>query len=136
MSPFHASMNSTRLAHIFQATLALVAALFGILTIFAGTRVLSGADPGYVVFRPLLLYNTVMGVLYVLAGFLIWRSIRPGMYAAAAIFLLNLLVLVLVAWLYTAGQGVALDSVRTMTLRTGVWLALFLGLAWLRRRRA
>jgi hypothetical protein len=35
-----------------QVALALLAALFGLLTIFAGMRVLAGADPGYVVFRP------------------------------------------------------------------------------------
>lgn len=116
--------------------LALLAGLFGVLTIVAGTRVLMGADPGYVVFRPLLLYNTVMGFIYVLAGFVIWRGVRPGLVAAAAVFGLNLLVLAAVAWLYTTGQGVALDSVRAMTLRTGVWLALGFGLFWLSRRRA
>lgn len=36
------------------AVLAFIAILFGIATIFAGGRVLLGADPGYVVFRPLL----------------------------------------------------------------------------------
>ncbi len=127
-------MERSRYAGLLQKGCAVVATLFGLLTLFAGTRVLTGADPGYVVFRPLLIYNTVMGLMYVLAGFLIWRSIRPGLYAAAAILLLNLLVLVAVAYLYSAGQGVALDSVQAMLLRTGVWLALWLALAWLGRR--
>lgn len=129
-------MNPARTTRMVQMALALLTALFGLLTIFAGTRVLAGADPGYVVFRPLLIYNTVMGFVYVLAGCAIWRGLRPGLYAAAAVSLLNLLVLVAVVWLYTAGQGVAVDSVRAMTLRTGVWLALLLGLLWLGRRRA
>lgn len=127
-------MERSRYAGLFQKGCAVVAALFGLLTVFAGTRVLAGEDPGYVVFQPLLIYNTVMGFMYILAGFLIWRSIRPGLYAAAAILLLNLLVLVAVAYLYSAGQGVAVDSVKAMLLRTGVWLALWLGLAWLGRR--
>jgi len=55
-------------------------------------------------------------------------------YAAAAIFILNLLVLAVIAYLYQSDQGVALDSVRAMSLRTGVWLVLFLGLAWLSRK--
>lgn len=129
-------MTPARATRMVQMALALLAALFGLLTIFAGTRVLAGADPGYVVFRPLLIYNTAMGFIYVLAGFAIWRGLQPGLYAAAAVFLLNLLVLVAVVWLYAAGQGVAVDSVRAMTLRTGVWLAIFLGLFWLGRRRA
>jgi len=127
-------MERSRYAGLLQKGCAVVAALFGLLTVFAGTRVLTGEDPGYVVFQPLLIYNTVMGFMYILAGFLIWRSIRPGLYAAAAILLLNLLVLVAVAYLYSAGQGVAVDSVKAMLLRTGVWLALWLGLAWLGRR--
>jgi len=128
-------MNSSRSLGLVQKALALVAALFGLLTIFAGTRVLTGADPGYVVFMPLLVYNTVMGVLYVAAGFIAWRQLQRGRQAAAAIFGLNLLVLAAVAWLHSTGQGVALDSVRAMVLRTGVWLVLFLGLAGLSHRR-
>lgn len=134
MHPRRATMNPARLPRTVRTALALVAALFGILTLFAGSRVLLGSDPGYVVFLPLLVYNTVMGVFYVLAGFFIWRGGRAGGYAAAAILLLNLLVLALVAWLHSTGQGVAVDSVRAMLLRSGVWLALCLGLVWLRRR--
>jgi hypothetical protein len=36
--------------NIFQALVALIAALFGLVTVFAGGRVLAGADPGYLVF--------------------------------------------------------------------------------------
>lgn len=39
-----------------------MAVLFGAATLVAGGRVLLGADPGYEVFRPLLVYNTAMGV--------------------------------------------------------------------------
>lgn len=129
-------MERSAYAGLVQKGCAVVAALFGLLTVFAGTRVLTGSDPGYVVFQPLLVYNTVMGFMYVLAGFLIWRSLRTGLYAAAAILLLNLLVLVAAAYLHSAGQGVALDSVKAMLLRTGVWLLLWLALAWLGRRPA
>lgn len=128
-------MESSRAARFLQLALALVAILFGLLTLVAGSRVLLGGDPGYVVYRPLLVYNTVMGLCYVAAGWLIWRSVHRGKQAAVVICLLNLLVLALVAWLHSEGQGVALDSVRAMMLRTGVWLLLFLGLAWLSRRR-
>ena len=129
-------MEASHRTRIVQRAFALVAALFGILTVFAGTRVLMGTDPGYVVYLPLLVYNTAMGLVYVAAGFLIWRSLKRGRQAAATILGLNLLVLAGVAGLHTAGQGVAPDSVRAMMFRTGFWLLLFLGLAWLGRRRA
>ena len=59
------------------------------------------------------------------------RSLGRGRFAAAAIFVLNLLVLGVIGYLYSAGSAVAIDSIRAMTFRTGVWLVLFLGLAWL-----
>ena len=117
-----------------QRVFALVAVLFGIATVVAGTRVLTGSDPGYIVFRPLLIFNTAMGFAYVAAGVIAWRSIDRGKFAAAAIFIANLLALGTVGYLYAAGNAVAKESVGAMTFRTIVWLVLFAGLAWLSRR--
>jgi len=120
---------------IIQSILALVAVLFGLATIFAGTRVLLGYDPGYIVFRPLLIFNTAMGIVYVVAGLLAWYNLKQGMYLAATIFILNLVVLVAIYFLYTEGHSIAVESLRAMTLRTVVWFALFVGLGWLYRRK-
>lgn len=101
------------------------------MTLVAGSRVLAGADPGYTVFQPLLVYNTAMGLAYVAAGVVAWRNADRGKYLAAIIFALNLLVLGAVAYLHATGGGVAVESLRAMVLRTGVWLVLCLGLAWI-----
>ncbi|PCI66823.1 MAG: hypothetical protein COB26_10815 [Piscirickettsiaceae bacterium] len=119
---------------IAQSVLSLVATLFGLATIFAGTSVLLGSDPGYIVFRPLLIYNTAMGIVYVAAGIIIWRNFKQGMYVAAVIFFLNLVVLAAIYFLYTEGNLIAVDSLRAMSLRTVVWLALFAGLVRLSSR--
>ena len=119
---------------LVQGVLALVAVLFGLVTIVAGARVLAGSNPGYIVFWPLLIYNTAMGIAYVAAGAITWRNLERGKYAAATIFFLNLLVLGTIGYLYSVGSSVAIESLRAMTLRTVVWLALFHGLAWLGRR--
>jgi hypothetical protein len=116
-----------------QRILAFVAGMFGLATVVAGARVLAGTDPGFVVFRPLVIFNTVMGVAYVASGIVTLRSLARGTFAAATIFVLNLLVLGVIGYLYAAGSAVAIDSVRAMTFRTGVWLVLFLGLARMRR---
>ncbi len=129
-------MDRSRRIRIVQRVSALVAALFGLVTIVAGARVLAGSDPGYVVFWPLLIYNTAMGAAYVAAGVIAWRDAEQGKYAAAAIFVLNLLVLGAIAYLYAAQSSVAIESLRAMTLRTVVWLGLFLALAWVSRRSA
>jgi hypothetical protein len=120
---------------IVQTIVAAVAVLFGVATLFAGGRVLLGADPGYEVFRPLLIYNTAMGVAYVAAGVTVWRSVHAGRNAAGGIFLLNFLVLVAILVIDRMGGAVAVDSLRAMTLRTVVWLVLFLGASWLVRSR-
>lgn len=122
------------LSEMAQKILALGAALFGALTVFAGARVLAGSDPGYVVFRPLLVYNMVMGFVYVGVGAIAWRSIEHGRNGAAAVFLLNLLVLAGIWVLHASGGAVAIDSLRAMAFRTVVWLVLFAGFWWLERR--
>ena len=122
-------MNQPQYVRIIQGIFALIAVLFGFATIIAGARVLTGSDPGYIVFRPLLVYNTAMGIAYVAAGVIAWRSLDKGKYAAAAIFALNLLVLATISYLYATGSAVAINSVRAMTFRTVVWLVLFIGLA-------
>jgi hypothetical protein len=120
---------------LVQRTVAAVAALFGFVTVVAGGRVLAGgSDPGYVVFRPLLIYNTAMGVAYVATGFLAWRSVALGRKASAAIFALNLIVLVAISLLRGAGEPVAVESLAAMTFRTAVWLGLFLILRWAAHR--
>jgi len=118
---------------ITQNILVAVAVLFGFLTIFVGTRVLLGANPGYVVFQPLLIYNAAMGLVYVATGIAAWRNITKGMYLAAAIFILNLIVLTAIFFLYSEGNLIAVDSLRAMSLRTVVWFALFVGFWWLSR---
>lgn len=127
-------MNEVRpYGRFIQAILAVVAVAFGVATLVSGGRVLGGSDPGYIVFRPLLFYNTAMGVVYLASGVIAWRSVKRGKVAAAAIFVLNLLVFGVIGSLYATGSAVAIDSIRAMTFRTGVWLALFLGLSWLDR---
>jgi len=127
-------LNRSRYVRIIQGVLAFAAALFGLATIIAGARVLFGSDPGYIVFRPLLIYNTAMGAAYVAAGIIAWRSLDQGKYAAATIFVLNFLVLGTIGYLYAAGSAVAIESLRAMILRTVVWLMLFLGFAWMSHR--
>lgn len=116
---------SPRVGNIIRGLAAVVAMLFGVATVLSGGRVLLGADPGYTVFRPLLVYNTAMGFAYVAAGFVLWRRPAVGRLAAGGIFVLNLLVLVAIVVIHRSGGAVAVDSLRAMSFRTVVWLAVF-----------
>jgi hypothetical protein len=116
-----------------QRIASIVAVIFGVATLMAGGRVLLGADPGYIVFRPLLIFNVLMGVAYIAAGVAIWRERRQGKYAAGTVFGLNMIVLVAIVILFSKGAAVAVDSVRAMTFRTAVWLVLLIVLLWIDR---
>lgn len=116
------------------AAVAIAAVLFGVVTILAGARVLLGSDPGYVVYLPLLRFNTIMGAAYIAVGVIAWRSLRLGVYGAATICVLNMVALGAISNLYAPNGSIASTSVQAMALRTVVWLALFLALAWSSRR--
>jgi hypothetical protein len=66
-----------------------------------------------------------MGFAYVAAGFVLWRRPGVGRLAAGGIFVLNLLVLVAIVVIHRSGGAVAVDSLRAMSFRTVVWLAVF-----------
>jgi hypothetical protein len=109
-----------------QRISAVVAALFGLATLFAGGRVLFGlGDAGYVVVPAVLLFNTVMGFFYLLAAVLIVRSVETGRVAAGAIAIVNLAVWTLIMVHRASGGTVANETVGAMTLRTIVWVAIF-----------
>lgn len=112
-----------------------IALVFGVVTVAAGASVLAGRDPGYLVYRPLLIFNTVMGVAYAAAAVLIWRNLARGRLAATAILALNVAMLGLVIYLFRTSDVVAVDSVRAMIFRSAVWLLIFGVLVWMGRRQ-
>ena len=115
---------------------AVAAVLFGVVTAIAGARALFGEGPGYVVYLPLLRFNTIMGIAYVAVGVIAWRNLKLAVYGAAAICVLNLFALGLINYFYTPNGPIAGESLQAMTFRTIVWLVLFLALAWASRGNA
>ena len=115
---------------------AIAAVLFGVVTAIAGIRALFGVGPGYVVYLPLLRFNTIMGIAYVAVGFIAWRRLKLAVYGAAVICVLNLFALGLINYLYTPSGSIARESLQAMTFRTIVWLVLFLVLVWASRASA
>jgi len=114
---------------MIQKTASVIAVIFGVLTLVASSRILYlGSDPGYVVFMPLLIFNHIMGVCYLIAGYLIWRNSQKGEVTALSVFLINLIVLLTIFVVYLKGSGVATDSLGAMTFRTVVWLLIFMSL--------
>jgi hypothetical protein len=117
-----------------QILTAAVAIVFGLFTVIAGSCVLMEiSDPGYTVFLPLLIFNTVMGFVYIATGILIWRNTRKGEFASKLIFLLNLAVFSIILLLFFTGEKVAVESVMAMGFRTIVWGIIFWSVNKLKR---
>lgn len=117
-----------------QRLTAIIAVAFGLLTVFIGGQTLLGySDPGYTVFTPLLIFNTIMGIVYAGAGAMIWRNITLGLSAAKIIFLINVTVLVTILIIYYLGGSVAIESLKAMSFRSIVWLVLWITLMWVRK---
>ena len=112
-------------SRLWTRGMAVIALVFGVATVAVGASVLAGRDTGYVVYRPLLIFNTVMGVAYAAAAVLIWRDLARGRLAAVVILALNLAMLGLVVYLFRTSGVVAVDSVRAMVFRSAVWLVIF-----------
>lgn len=91
-----------------------------------GSVLFLGLDPGYIVFRPLLIYNFSMGAIYLITGLALWRNYTAARWAAGAIFCFNALVLTSIVWIFQHQGGVATESLRAMTFRTILWLVIFL----------
>ncbi len=113
-----------------RVTLAGIAATaIGLLSIVAGSRVLTGLDhPSYVVLTPLVWYNVAIGVVSVAAGIglVIGRAwARP---LATIIAAAHLVVLILVCAMWVSGRAVALDSLGAMAFRVAAWAAILAGI--------
>jgi apolipoprotein N-acyltransferase len=125
-----------RLAFDPERAAAVIGIVFGLATIVAGGTVLLGRDPGYLVYRPLLVFNTAMGIVYLYAAVAAWRRQPAGRATAGWITTVNAAVLLWIVYLHqTTRDVVANDSVRAMTLRTVVWAVLYAVLAWVWRRK-
>lgn len=122
-------MKTKSLHSFIQPAAAIIATAFGLITIsVGGTTLLGFSNPGYVIFLPLLKYNTVMGFFYTATGILIWQQHPKAMGASKIIFILNAAVLILIILLYWMSFNVAFDSIKAMTLRSLVWAIIYVSM--------
>lgn len=120
-------INNEKRSKRLKILTATVAIIFGLLTVFAGSRVLFGiSEPGYTLFLPLLIFNTIMGFIYIAAGIMILGKTLKGVFTSKIIFMLNFSVLLIILFLYVfSSDQVAVDSIMAMVFRTTVWLAIY-----------
>ena len=106
---------------------AVIGALFSGVSVWAGTRVLTGLDvPGYVVLPWLVLYNVAAGLVGVAVGAGLWLVRRWALLASSVLAAAHLSVLIALIALRASGAEVANDSLVAMTLRWVVWAVIAL----------
>jgi hypothetical protein len=110
---------------------ALVAAVFGVLSIFSGGRVLFGdgaaAAGNYVPY--IVWFNFAAGFAYVAAAMGLWLRRPWAAGLAAAIALLTALAFAALGGHIAAGAAYEMRTVAAMTLRLVLWIGIA-GLAW------
>lgn len=115
------TMNKT----IYKKIAASVAVVFSLLTIVEGTQVLLGiTQPDYVVLTPLLIYNVIMGIVGLFVGVMILVNHCKALLLTSIVIAAHLLVLLIVGVIYFSNGTVALHSVKAMSIRSVVWLAI------------
>ncbi|RQP11286.1 MAG: hypothetical protein EAS51_06490, partial [Microbacteriaceae bacterium] len=102
---------------------AIVAAIFGLLTVVSGGRTLfGGVDMGAVV--PFVLwFNFVAGFAYVLAGIGLWRGAGWAPILSLGIAVATAAVSAAFLWHVLSGGAWEARTMGAMILRTGVWAA-------------
>ena len=107
---------------ILKKIAAILALFIGIMSVFAGSKVLLGIDTkDYTILTWLVIYNVIMGAVSLYAAFLIWKSDYRANNMITIILVLHLLVLL---YLNFISENAAHESKMAMVFRTVIWLVI------------
>lgn len=113
---------------------ALIAVLFGVLTIVSGGTALFGGSAARAAVGnavPFVLwFNFAAGFAYVLAGVGLFLWKRWAAMLSAGIAIATLAVSVAFGWYALDGGAVEMRTVGAMTLRSGTWIVIALASCW------
>ena len=105
--------------HIIGALLAL---FLGIMSVFAGTSVLLGAESkDYNVLQWLVIYNVVLGVISIVTAFLIWKNLSINKKLILVILGMHFSIFL---YLKFISETVAVESIQAMVFRVSVWVVI------------
>jgi len=97
----------------------ILASLIGILSVISGSMVLLGLrSVDYRVLDWLVVYNVVLGIISIMVAYQIGKQHGKWKLIIITILLLHLLVL---GYLYFFNESVAVESIKAMTFRVGIW---------------
>ena len=103
----------------FKKIAALLALFIGLMSVFAGSRVLLGMDTKeYNILIWLVYYNVIFGVISIFAAYLIWRGKEKSKTLTLFILASHFTVFVVLKYF---SSNAASESISAMIFRTGIW---------------
>jgi len=99
-----------------------LALFIGVMSVFAGSKVLLGIDTKeYHVLTWLLVYNVLMGIISLFAAYLMWKKNYRANNLITIILTLHIMVLL---YLNFISESAAHESKMAMVFRTVIWLVI------------
>lgn len=100
-----------------------LALFIGVMSVFAGSKVLMGIEgKPYNILNWLVVYNVIFGVISIVTSVLIW--IQHSWFKKFVVFVLSAHFLVLL-YLQFFNETVASESIKAMLFRVSVWVLIF-----------
>ena len=107
---------------ILKKIAAVLALFIGVMSVFAGSKVLFGIDSkDYHILIWLVAYNVIVGIISLYASYLIWKTDYRANNLITIILTLHLLVLL---YLNFISDNAAHESKMAMIFRTVIWLVI------------
>ncbi len=105
---------------IFKKIAAFLALFIGLMSVFAGSKVLLGVDTkDYTILTWLVSYNVIFGLISIFTAYLIWRDNEKSKSLIFFILAMHFMVFV---YLNFFSETVASESVKAMIFRTSIWI--------------
>jgi len=105
---------------LFKKSAAILALFIGLMSVFAGTKVLLNIDTkDYNVLTWLVSYNVLFGVFSIIAAFLIWKNKVKSKALTLFILLMHFMVFI---YLKFVCDSAASESIKAMVFRTSIWI--------------
>jgi hypothetical protein len=105
-----------------NTTGALLAFFIGIMSVFSGSLVLFGSTTkDYNVLQWLIVYNVIVGVISIVAAFLMWKNVQISKKLILIIFGSHFFIFL---YLKLISETVAVESIQAMLFRVGVWIVI------------
>ncbi len=105
---------------ILKKIAAVLALFIGLMSVFAGSKVLLDIDTkDYTILIWLVSYNVIFGLISIFAAYLIWKAKKNSKNLTLFILSMHFMVFIYLKFL---SNTVATESVKAMIFRTSIWI--------------